>query len=114
MKPQENRSVDWNPDVARVSQEIASRLQTRGIAVRASDSPDEVVQMLERVEAFEDAVQAGGGDLMVDEPRGDGRAQPDDPRFLLPTRGDDESVAGYLTRLNAAIEVARKAGSQTS
>ena len=109
MKPHEERSADWNPDVARVSQEIAARLQARGIAVHDSDSPDDVVQLLESVEAFEEAVEAGGGDLMVDEPRAGDKAQPDDPRFLLPQRRDDESVPGYLKRLNAAIEVALKA-----
>jgi hypothetical protein len=109
MKPQEERSADWNPDVARVSQEIAARLQTRGIAVHESDSPDDIVELLERVEAFEEAVEAGGGDLMMDEPPTDGKAQPDNPRFLLPRRGDDESAAGYLVRLNSAIEGARGA-----
>jgi hypothetical protein len=107
MRPHEERSDEWNPDVARVSQELASRLTTRGIAVRASDTPDDVVQMLERVEEFEEAVVAGGGDLMMDEPPADGKAQPDDPRFLLPKRADDESVAGYLKRLESAIRLAR-------
>lgn len=111
MKPHEDRSDDWSPDIARVSQEMASRLATRGIKVRESDSPDDVVQLLERVEAFEDAVEAGGGDLMMDEPPPEGRAQPDNPKFLLPKRHDDESVAGYLKRLNSAIVAARSASS---
>lgn len=109
MKPHDDRSVDWSPDVAKVSQDIASRLRARGIAVADSDSPDDLERVFERVEEFERVVQAGGGDLMVDEPPLKGTAQPDDARFLLPTRGDDESVSGYLKRLDSAIEAARQA-----
>jgi hypothetical protein len=102
-----NRSEEWNPDVARVSQEIASRLRARGISVQDSDSADDVVQVLERLEEFERIVQDAGGDLMMDEPPRHGAPQPDDSRFLLPPRGDDESLSGYVRRLNTAIQAAR-------
>lgn len=107
MSPEEKRTEDWSPDVARVSQEIASRLQTRGISVQDGDSPDDLRQLLERVEEFEEVVLAGGGDLMVDEPPSRSAPQPDDRRFLLPKRGDDESVSNFLKRLQAATEAAR-------
>ena len=103
----DNTSNDWNRDVARVAQEMASRLRARGIDVYDSDSPDDVVALVEGVEEFERAVEEHGGDLMVDEPPSIGAAQPDDPHFLLPTRASDESASNYITRLKAATTAAR-------
>lgn len=108
---QPESSNDWNADVARVSQEMTSRLQALGIEVSDSDSPDDVMELLDAVEEFERAVEDQGGDLMVDEPPAKGQAQPDDPRFLLPTRRADESVAQYRKRLMAATQEVRQARS---
>jgi hypothetical protein len=99
----DNISSDWNPDVSRVSQEMASRLRARGVAVYDSDSPDDVLELVELVEEFERAVESRGGDLMVDEPPAKGVAEPDDVHFLLPTRAADESVSSYIKRLRATI-----------
>lgn len=98
----------WDRDVARVAQELASRLRARGIAVYDSDSPDDIERLTEAVEEFENAVEARGGDLMVDEPPTQGKAQPDDPRFLLPARAADESAANYLKRLENATLALRE------
>jgi hypothetical protein len=95
-------------DLARVRQEIEGRLRARGIDVLDSDSPDDVVRMLEAVEAFERAVEAQGGDLMVDEPPAHHAGQPDDPHFLLPKRAADESAAAYIRRLSAATTAVRE------
>jgi hypothetical protein len=94
-------------EVTRVAQDIAGRLRQRGVRVRDDDSPDDIVRLLEGIEAFERAVQSKGGDLMVDEPPAHGSVQPDDPHFLLPARADDESVAQYLARLEAATREVR-------
>lgn len=98
-----NASNSWDGDVARVAQELADRLRTRGVDVYESDSPDDVERLTEAVEEFENAVEARGGDLMMDEPPTQGRAQPDDPRFLLLSRAADESAVTYVRRLKAAI-----------
>jgi hypothetical protein len=99
----------WDPDVSRVSQEMAGRLRARGIAVYDSDSPEEVLRLTEAVEHFERAVQSRGGDLMVDEPPTQGTSEPDDPRFLLPTRAADEAVGAYIRRLrNVTADVRRQ------
>ena|SRR5688572_10184573 len=108
----DNISEPWDPDVARISQEMAGRLRARGVAVYDSDSPDEVLQLVEEVEEFERAVESRGGDLMVDEPPAHSEAQPDDPHILLPTRAADESVANYMRRLRAAIAAVREHPSQ--
>lgn len=104
----EKTSDGWSGDVARVAQEMKSRLGALGIAVYDSDSPDDVVQLLESVEEFEQAVVSHGGDLMVDEPPAAGVAQPDDPHFLLPKRAADESVSNFVKRLKGLTETARE------
>jgi hypothetical protein len=99
---------DDDRDVTRVTQDIAGRLRLRGVAVHDDESPEEIVSLLEGVEAFERAVESRGGDLMVDEPPASGASQPDDPAFLLPTRADDESASAYLERLSAATQTIRR------
>ena len=94
-------------DLARVSQELAGRLSARGVAVHDDDSADAIVALVEAVEAFERAVEARGGDLMMDEPPAHHTGQPDDPHFLIPARGDDESFAQYRARLVAATTAIR-------
>ena len=89
-------------DLARVSEELAGRLRARGVAVHEDDTPEAIVALVEAVEAFEAAVEAHGGDLMMDEPPARHAGQPDDPHFLIPARGDDESFAQYRARLVAA------------
>src|SRR3954469_11600988 len=69
--------------------EAVARLRDSGIIVPEADSLESVVRTLEAVEAFEHAVERLGGALMVDTPPAQ---QPDDPRFVIPTRADDESA----------------------
>lgn len=108
MSESNNPSNAWDRDVARVAEELTARLRTRGIHVFDSDTPDDVERLIEAVEEFEEVVEARGGDLMMDEPPTQGTPQPDDPRFLLPTRAADESAARYLKRLKAAIADVRE------
>jgi hypothetical protein len=96
---------DEGRDFSRVTEEITSRLLSRGVEIHDADTPDDLVRMLDAVEAFERAVMAHGGDLMVDEPPPNGAGQPDDPHFLLPLRAADESATGYVNRLAAATKV---------
>ena len=80
--------------------ESLDRLDMRGID--ASDgSSESVVELLEAVEAFERAVIAAGGDLMVDTPPS---TQPDNARFVLPRRSGDESVLDFTKRVRAATD----------
>ena len=103
----EERQTSSDRDLARVSQELTARLRARNVAVHDDDTPENILEIIEAVETFELTVQAAGGDLMVDEPPRSGTAQPDDARFLLPARGDDESATAYVKRLDAACRVAR-------
>ena len=100
--PSENRTE--TDDLERVSGEVANRLESLGIRLSGDESSEDLVQILEAVERFEQAVETRGGDLMVDEgPRGETR-EPDDLHFALPLRHADETVQRYLERLAEARE----------
>ncbi len=76
--------------------------------MRPDDSSEDLVTLLESVEAFEVAVQSRGGDLMMDEPVGAAAAiAPDDAAFVLPRRNDGESVAEFIGRISFATSRAR-------
>ena len=99
---------DARGDFARVTEGIASRLISRGIEIHEADAPDDLVKMIDAVDAFERAVIARGGDLMVDEPPRRQSGEPDDPHFLLPLRAADESAEGYAHRLATATRVVQR------
>ena len=82
-----------------VAGEVADRLRRRGIVLAGDERPEDLADLLGAVEQFEAAVEARGGDLMVDDLNS---SQPDDPRFVLPARQADESVRDYLARIQAA------------
>ena len=91
----------------RIAKDLAGRLFSRGIDVRDDESNDDVSAIEEAVERFEEAVQAAGGDLMVDEPPRGHEGQPDDARFQLPLRHADESASQYVERLARAADELR-------
>ena len=82
-----------------VAAEVADRLQRRGIDVTSTERSDDLADLLSAVEGFEAAVEAHGGDLMVDDLRS---ARPDDEHFVLPRRSRNESIRGYIKRIDAA------------
>lgn len=79
--------------------ETAARLNGRGIAVTGREDSEDLVDLLTAVERFEEAVEARGGDLMVDDLNS---SQPDDPHFVLPRRKPGESLRDYSGRIEAA------------
>ena len=95
-------------DVRRVSTELAGRLAALGIRLQGTEDPEELLDIIEAIERFEDAVQAHGGDLMVDEGPGGRTVEPDDRHFGLPVRGEHETVADYVRRLARATDEVRR------
>lgn len=85
--------------------ETADRLRARGIPVAGADSPDDLADLLEAVERFEAAVEAHGGDLMVDDLKS---SKPDDPHFVLPRRAGSESIQAYIGRVRDATAHLRR------
>lgn len=68
------------------------------------ERPQDLADLLTAVERFETAVEARGGDLMVDDLTS---SEPDDPHFVLPSRAADESVRDYVARIDAAVSAVR-------
>lgn len=91
-------------EIRDVAAEVADRLRRRGILVLGDEQPAELADLLAQVERFEAAVEARGGDLMVDDLTS---SQPDDRHFVLPPRFADESVTDYSARIDAAIALVR-------
>ena len=108
MTQRDERAGDDSADLRRVSTELAGRLAALGIWRGGRETPDELVAMEEAVERFEEAVQAHGGDLMVDEGPHGRTTEPDDPHFALPVRGEHQPVARYVERLERATDAVRR------
>src|SRR5438552_15669977 len=85
--------------------EVAARLRTRGMTVTGAERPEELADLLSAVERFEAAVEAHGGDLMVDDLKS---AQPDDRHFVVPRRGHGEAVRAYIGRIDEATARLRR------
>ena len=84
---------------ATAAAEVAARLRSRGITVTDGEKPEALVDLLSAVERFEAAVEAHGGDLMVDDLKS---SRPDDRHFVLPRRAPGEAVRAYIGRIDAA------------
>ncbi len=84
---------------ATAAAEVADRLRRRGIAVTGAERSDDLADLLSAVERFEKAVEAHGGDLMVDDLKS---AQPDDRHFVVPRRAHGAAVRIYINRIDAA------------
>ncbi|HEX9215412.1 MAG TPA: hypothetical protein VF864_00400 [Gemmatimonadales bacterium] len=103
MSPRPPRSPD--DERAGVLAEVADRLRSRGVMVSSADAPDALADLLSAVERFEAAVEAHGGDLMVDDLKS---SRPDDRHFVLPRRAPGESVRDYIARIDDATSALRK------
>ena len=97
-------------DVSRVGEQLSGRLSALGIDLDGDESPEQLVRLSEAIERFENAVEAAGGDLMVDEPPRGQKPQPDGPDFALPRRNADESIDMYIGELEAAAEKLARRG----
>jgi len=79
--------------------EVTARLRSRGITVTGAADPEDLVNLLSAVERFEAAVEAHGGDLMVDDLKS---VQPDDRHFVVPRQARGEGIRAYINRIDAA------------
>src|SRR5258705_4272003 len=85
--------------------EVTGRLRGRGITVTGSERPAELADLLSAVERFEAAVEAHGGDLMVDDLKS---SEPDDRHFVVPRRASGEAVGAYIGRIDEATGQLRR------
>lgn len=84
---------------AAVAADVATRLRNRGIDVDGEENTGDLADLLSAVERFEAAVQAHGGDLMVDDLKS---SRPDDRHFVLPHRREGEAIRSYVQRIDHA------------
>ena len=96
------QSEEPTDETQRVREQLAVRLLNRGVRIHSHDTPDELGTLTEAVESFEAAVEARGGDLMVDEPPVGKPVDPDNAAFVLPVRASNESADTYTSRIDAA------------
>ena len=85
--------------------EVATRLRGRGITITGTEKPEDLADLLSAVERFERAVEAHGGDLMMDDLKS---SQPDDRHFVLPRRDRGEALPAYIRRIDAAMAKLRR------
>ena len=90
---------------AATATEVTARLRGRGIAVTGAETPEDLVDLLSAVERFEAAVEAHGGDLMVDDLKS---SRPDDPHFVVPRRAHGEAVRTYIGLIDEATAGLRR------
>jgi thymidine phosphorylase len=109
MKKDDELELTLNPhraeERAAATLETAARLRSRGIAATGHEDSEDLVDLLTAVERFEEAVEAHGGDLMVDDLKS---SEPDDPQFVVPRREQGESLRGYAQRIEAAAAALQK------
>jgi hypothetical protein len=110
MSKNPSRTTDTSDDDRRrVADEMSARLRARGVRLDGRETAEEIANLLEAVEEFEGAVEAHGGDLMVDEPvRRGAPVSPDDRAFVLPSRHEHESVPAFIGRITEATARARQ------
>jgi hypothetical protein len=91
---------DLNPhrreEQARAAEHTRSVLAQRGLRVDDADDDDALADLLDAVERFEGMVQARGGDSFLNNPRS---SQPENPAFVVPPRGTDETPRDYARRV---------------
>jgi len=108
MTQQHDEGARQDDERRRVSGELADRLTTYGVRLSGTEDAEELLAMLEAIDRFGAAVEARGGDLMMDEGPGGHTTEPDDRHFALPMRADDESVPHYVERLARATDEVRR------
>ena len=85
--------------------EVVARLRSRGVLASEAEPPEALGDLLDAVERFEAAVEAHGGDLMVDSLKS---PRPDDVHFVLPRREPHEAIRAYIGRVDAATTQVRR------
>lgn len=106
--PHRTGDAERTNELRRAADEVTARLEALGVTVNGDESPESLVDVLEEVERFERAVEAQGGDLMMDESPANSVGEPDDPHFALPKRRADETVRAYRDRLARATDEVRR------
>ena len=93
-------------DLRQAREALIGQLSERGIDVLDADGDDALADLLTAVQRFERTRFELGGDSYVNDAES---SQPDQEAFVMPQRGDDESIAQYTDRVNRAARDAASA-----
>jgi hypothetical protein len=113
-RPREGESLNEMLDPHREEEreaaaiELSARLAQKGIEVGSDEDPAQLADLLSAAEDFERAVEESGGDPMMNMPSS---VDPQDQRFVIPKRRDDEQLTRYAGRITAAAESLRRPSS---
>jgi hypothetical protein len=80
----------------RAREHASDLLARRGVLLLGDESDDDLANLWSAVDRFESAVEARGGDTMVNTPDS---SEPDNPAFVLPERQARESAPDYTSRI---------------
>ena len=83
----------------RVRVELESRLEANGVRVTGSETDEQIIALSNAFELFDAARERAGADSLTNTFES---SQPDDARFVIPSRHDDESTDQYIARIHAA------------
>jgi hypothetical protein len=97
----EERNPHRAEERRRTRDELEARLRERRIELTGDESDEDVLVILNAVETFEGRLAQLGADSFVNTPES---SQPDDQRFVVPRRNDDESPSAYAARIVGAAE----------
>jgi hypothetical protein len=86
---------------ARVREELEGRLLQRGVFLSGAESDEQIVMIVDALEAFDTRRMQLGGDSMV---TARDPSRPPDERMAPPARRDDESVDQFVRRVREAAD----------
>ena len=97
--PAEESNPHRTEERERVREELEARLDANGVKVTGFESDEQIVALSDALELFDATRERMGVDSMTNTLES---SQPDDPRFVIPLRRDDESTDQYIARIQAA------------
>ena len=90
---------EGDADRRQAREALIGQLSERGIDVLEADGDEALADLLTAVQRFERTRFELGGDSYTNDMDA---TQPDQAAFVMPRRGDDESIAQYTDRVNEA------------
>src|SRR5689334_24191591 len=81
----------------RVRDELEGRLEANGVRLTGSESDEQIVALSNAFELFDSARERAGADSMINTFES---TRPEDSRYVIPIRRDDESTEQYIARIH--------------
>ena len=96
MRPNDRTEGPTRADEERTNNMALARLLQRGLDVAEWATSEQLVELLDAVEAFEAATRDRGGDSFTNTLES---SRPDNPEFVLPDPRADDSIESYIERV---------------